>query len=138
MSRVYAADDARRGRIADELRVELSRSPDVAFAFLYGSFAESSQFRDVDIGVYLAPIEADRGAARALALAKELGQSVGFPVDVRVLNHAPVTFLFHVLRGRLLLSRDEGRLDALIERTARHYLDIEPVLRQGAKDAFAA
>ncbi len=138
MKRVYTADVAQRAHVVEQLRAEFGGQPDVAFAFLYGSFAESPQFHDVDVGVYLAPIDPERAAARALALAERLSDRVGLPVDVRVLNGAPVPFLFHVLRGRLLLSRDDDRLEDLLERTAQRYLDIAPLLRQSTKDAFGA
>lgn len=138
MRRVYTRDDAQRAVVVEQLRAELAAELDVVFAFLYGSFADSAQFRDIDVGVYLDPIDPDRAAARALDLAGRLSDRVGLPVDVRALNGAPVPFLFHVLRGRLLLSRDDDRLEDLIERTAQRYLDIAPLLRQSTKDAFAA
>ncbi|MCP9474376.1 MAG: nucleotidyltransferase domain-containing protein [Nitrospira sp.] len=41
------------------------------------------------------------------ALSAALTAVVGGPVDVRGLNEAPVSFLYPVLRGRLVLCRDE-------------------------------
>lgn len=135
---MYTRDDVQRARVIDDLRAELAGESDVVFAYLYGSFAESSRFRDVDVGVHLDPIAPDQAAARALVLAGRLSDRVGLPVDVRALNGAPVSFLFHVLRGRVLLSRDDECLEDLIEDTARRYLDSAQVLRQATKDAFAA
>ena len=74
---------------------------------------------------------------RELDLAVRLDRETGFPVDMRVLNDAPVTFLFHVFReGRLLVSRNDERLADLMERTAREYLDMEPLLRQATIEAY--
>ena len=136
--RVYTADDAQRERVSEQVRAELAGEAAVVFAYLYGSFVESSRYRDVDVGVYVDAAEPDQASAKALDLSGRLSDRVGLPVDVRALNGAPVSFLFHVLRGRLLLSRDDARLEDLIERTAHRYLDIAPVLRRGTKDAFAA
>lgn len=58
-------------------------------------------------------------------------------VDLRVVNNAPVSFLFHVLRGHPLLVRDERVLADLIERTARTYHDRAPLLRRATREAFA-
>ncbi len=136
--RVYTADDAQRERAAEQVRAELAGEAAVVFAYLYGSFVEGGPFRDVDVGVYVEAAEPGQASAQALDLSGRLSDRVGLPVDVRVLNGAPVPFLFHVLRGRLLLSRDDARLEDLIERTAHRYLDIAPVLRRSTKDAFAA
>lgn len=59
-------------------------------------------------------------------------------MDVCVLNEAPLSFVYHVLRGRLLVCRDEECLTEILEDVARRYLDLAPLLRQGTKDAFAA
>jgi predicted nucleotidyltransferase len=125
-----------RQRIARDLRSQLEGELDVAFAYLFGSLLAEVAFRDVDVGVQL------RGGARDLNRAAELAQrlsaAVGHSVDVRVLNGAPVSFLYHVLRGELLLSRDDALLGDVIERTVRSYLDSAPLLRGAAREAFAA
>ena len=72
------------------------------------------------------------------ALSVKLSAAVGLPVDIRVLNEAPLPFLYHVLRGRLLLCRDETFLTDMLEDVARRYLDLAPLLRNATKDAFAA
>lgn len=116
----------------------LASEPGVVFAYLYGSFLDSEAFRDVDIGVYLHPCEPDQMTLRALALGQRLSAKVRLPVDVRVLNTAPIPFLYHVLRGHLLLNHDDDLLSEVIERTVCRYLDIAPLLRSGTRDAFAA
>jgi hypothetical protein len=70
-------------------------------------------------------------------LAARASEALGIPVDVRLVNDAPVSFLFHVLRGRPLVVRDEEILAAVMERTAREYHDRAPRLRQASRDAFA-
>ncbi len=135
--RVHDADAASRNLTAARLADSLGQENDVSFAYLFGSFLEERRFRDVDVGVYLT--EAAAGSAdRALVLAERLGRATGYPVDVRVLNDAPLTFLFHALRGRVLLCRDEERLSEILERTAQRYLDIEPILRRATREAFAS
>ena len=136
--RVYTADDAQRERVAGQICAELTGEAGVVFAYLYGSFVESPWYRDVDVGVYVEAAEPDQASAKALDLSGRLSERVGLPVDVRALNGAPVSFLFHVLRGQLLVCRDDDRLETLLEDTARRYLDIEPLLRRATKDAFAA
>ena len=53
---------------------------------------------------------------------------------VGLADHA---FLFHALRGRPLVVRDERFLADLIERTARTYHDHAPLARRATREAFA-
>ena len=138
MPRLYKVDLAKRSSLVEELRAEVMREPEVVFAYGYGSFLESEAFHDVDVAVCLVTDEPEKGTVKALALAQRLTARVGFPVDVRILNQAPASFVFHVLRGRLIFSRDDDRLAEVIEATVRRYLDIAPLLRQSAKEAFGA
>jgi uncharacterized protein len=71
-------------------------------------------------------------------LSARLTALVEMPVDIRILNDAPLSFLYHVLRGRLLVNYDDELVTAIIEDVARRYLDIAPLLLKGTKDAFAA
>ena len=87
------------------------------------------------------PVELiDPGADRFadVTLSADLSRLVRVPVDVRVANSAPVAFLFHMLRGRILTVRDERLLADVMERTARQYHDQAPLVRRATREAFAA
>ena len=133
--RRYQFDAEARAHVREQLARELATHADVAFAYLYGSFVESDVFHDVDVGVYFSPPPPT--LALASALAKSLSDRAKLPVDVRPLNEAPVSFVYHVLRGQLLLSRDDALLAEVMERTVRQYLDIAPLLRHSTKEAFS-
>jgi predicted nucleotidyltransferase len=127
-----------REALARRLTEELEKEPAISFGYLYGSVVDSDTIHDVDVGLYLRESEAATNAAIAVDLSNRLTALVGMPVDVRVLNEAPLSFVYHVLRGRLLVCRDEACLTEMLEDVARRYLDLAPLLRQGTKDAFAA
>ena len=136
--RLHQAEPAERERVTGTLFAALEAEPDLEFAWLHGSFVGGGGFHDVDVGVHL-KAAADVRSRRAVDLGLRLDREAGFPVDVRVLNDAPVTFLFHVFReGRLLLSRNDERLADLMERTVREYLDMEPLLRRATIEAYGA
>ena len=138
MRRLYQAEPAARERVKRTLTAALESEPDLEFAWLYGSFLSGAGFHDVDVGVHL-NAAADVRFRRGLDLAVRLDRVTGFPVDVRVLNDAPVTFLFHVFReGRLLLGRNDERLADLMERTVREYLDMAPLLLRATIEAYGA
>jgi predicted nucleotidyltransferase len=136
MRRLHHMDGEGRQRIQQSLIAELATDRNVTFAYLYGSFVESQPFHDIDVGVFLERAGADTLGA-ALELAQRLGDRARLPVDVRILNAAPVSFLYHVLRGQLLFCRDDAVLTEVMERTVSRYLDIAPLLRRGTQEAFA-
>lgn len=68
---------------------------------------------------------------------RRLSSGLQIPVEVSVLNGAPTSFVFHVLRGELLISNNDELLSTLIEETARRYLDISPLRRRATKEAFS-
>ena len=128
-------DVGERERVATRLAHELGQEAGVAFAYLHGSFVGGTAFHDVDVAVFAALASAE--AFPVVALTERLSAAVALPVDVRLLNDAPVSFAYHAFRGRLLCSRDEDLLTGVLEDTARCYLDIAPLLRQATREAFA-
>jgi uncharacterized protein len=134
MARVYRLAAEARERVLAALTGELALRHEVSFAYVFGSFLQAEGFRDIDVAVWLT--RPDRHAD--LDLAAALSRVAGLPVDVRVANQAPISFLFHILRGRALVVHDERLLANLIERTARLYHDQAPLVRQATRDAFAA
>lgn len=137
MRRLYRLDPQRRAEVMNRLAEELVRDQEVHFAYVYGSFLDSEAFHDVDVGVYVKAEAPERLLTLALVLAQRLSERVTLPVDVRILNLAPVSFRYHVLTGKVLCSRDDSRLATVMEETTSRYLDMAPLLRQGAKEAFA-
>ncbi len=138
---------AEREVILDTLRQALEARPEVVFAYVHGSFLEDRPFHDVDLAVYLDPADVDEREMDLVALElvsvleKTLSQvpgltAVGLPVDVRAVNRAPLGFRYQVCRGRLLFSRDEVLRTQWVERTVRHYLDLQPLRRRALKEAM--
>ncbi|MGB4067800.1 MAG: nucleotidyltransferase domain-containing protein [Nitrospira sp.] len=127
-----------REDVLAKLRVELAKVSGLRFAYVYGSVLESDRVHDVDVGVFLDNMAIAQQMNAVDALSVTLSATVGLPIDIRVLNEAPLPFLYHVLRGKLVLCRDEIFLTDMLEDIARRYLDLAPLLRNSTKDAFAA
>jgi predicted nucleotidyltransferase len=134
--RLHNISEEQRRRIEKCLASEVMRDEEVVFAYLYGSFVESQPFHDIDVAVYLRDVRAEVWSPKVVALAQRLTDRTGKPVDVRALNLAPVSFVYHVLRGHLLFTRDESLLADVIERTVSRYLDAAPLIRQATREAF--
>ena len=102
------------------------------FAILFGSAGAGRPFHDLDIALWLdravSPPENDLDLI--LDLAGQLERRTPFPVDVRVVNEAPLGFRYNVSKGKLLLAHDREAFYTFRERTWDEYLDFEPVARK--------
>lgn len=134
---------ARSGRdreeITGDLRRELEARPEVVLAVLHGSFTRGEPYRDIDVAVWLdsGRLSRDERFRYALDLSVHLRLRLGGPVDVGVLNDAPLAFRYHALQGHPLVTRDEAFLDELRARTWDDYLDFQPFARQYLREALS-
>ena len=99
-----------RASLRRGLRAILAAEPQIAFAFVFGSFTEDRPFRDIDVGAYV-----DGELGRPGDLEERLTRAAAFPVDLVLVNGRPVTFLvqttissrFAIVPGQSLLFLDE-------------------------------
>jgi uncharacterized protein len=131
---VHRLPQAKRRVVLQRVTQALAEQHGIEFAHAYGSFVDGPGFRDIDVAIWTT---ADAMEPADLSLGIALTRIAGYPVDVRIINQAPVPFLFHVLRGQPLIVRDERHLADLIESTARIYHDRMPLTRQAVREAFA-
>jgi len=115
--RTVSSDE--RERLTRAIKGRLLQERDIVFAYLHGSFLTEESFRDIDVGIF-------SGVAKDLSfesdLSFELSTAIGYELDVRVINGAPVAFQMAALRnGRLLLSRNDNARTDFIENVGRRY-----------------
>ncbi|MEZ4712184.1 MAG: nucleotidyltransferase domain-containing protein [Caldilineaceae bacterium] len=117
----------------------LEQTPHIVFAMLYGSATELPHYRDLDVAIWVEPdaMSAREELAYAFDLADELVHRLHFPVDVRVINRAPLAFRYHVSKGQLLLAREEEQYAQFLERTWDEYLDFKPIAMQYLREMAA-
>jgi predicted nucleotidyltransferase len=133
-----ARSERDREQIVGDLQGELEARPEIVLALLHGSFPKGGAYRDIDVAVWLGPdrLSRDERFRYALDLSVQLHLRLGCPIDVRVLDDAPLAFRYHALRGRPLVVRDERFLDDLRARTWDDYLDFQPFARQYLREAL--
>lgn len=109
----------------------LSATPGVAAAYVFGSVASGTARADsdVDIAILFTATPPHTLASARFALAGQFEAALGAPVDLVVLNDAPVDLSIRVLRqGRLLVDRDASARIGFEVRTRNEAFDLEPVL----------
>jgi hypothetical protein len=98
----------------------------VVFAYLHGSFTET-HFRDVDVAVFVDEKKVQDFTEYEIRLSLEIERVVKVPIDVKVLNSAPLSFRYRAVKGDLLISKDDVLRFRFIEDVVREYLDFKPV-----------
>ncbi|HAR46353.1 MAG: hypothetical protein A2X56_03135 [Nitrospirae bacterium GWC2_57_13] len=136
--KTFHLSNNRKDDVTKSISFVLQARPEIAFAYVFGSFTDDLPIHDVDVGVYLSDARKSPALLYALDLSDNLSRQVHIPVEVTVLNGAPSSFLYHVIKGRLLFIRDEEVYTQVVEDTVRRYLDIRPILRRSTKEAFAS
>jgi predicted nucleotidyltransferase len=103
----------------------------IAAAYLFGSVARGTACpdSDIDVGV-LYSVDPPKTLAGMFDLEGDLESAFGVPVQVVVLNYAPVDLVIRVLRdGKLLVDRDRSRRIQFEVRSRNEFWDLEPYLR---------
>ena len=131
------SERVRRGKAA-QILTRLKGRADISFAYIYGSFVEGLPFHDIDVGIFLSHPAEEGAIAYMLDLSQSLSLETQLPVDVRVINDAPVTFMYSVMQGVLILCRDEEMHSCFVEEVVKKYLDLKPRIRRAIKEAFAS
>lgn len=88
----------------------LQKENHILFAYLHGSFLQN-EFRDIDIGIYTEKnLSKKNQLSYELSFEEKLQHSIFHPVDVRILNNAPLSFSFSVIKnGIVLFCKDEDK-----------------------------
>ena len=112
----------------------------IAAAWLFGSVARGTARpdSDVDVGVLFREDPPRTLAGYRFDLEADLEKLLRVPVQLVVLNRAPVDLAFRVLRdGKLLVNQDPSRRIQFEVRTHNEYWDMEPYWRLLRKERGA-
>jgi hypothetical protein len=119
----------------------LAREKEITFAYLYGSFLSSKNFRDIDIAVYL---KNKISFKFIVDLKMKLSMSLGLSPDIfdlRVLNRIlenPDAFRFFYLKrlfreGRLLVNNNFKVWSDLLEEYSLKYREAEGLISEAVR-----
>lgn len=121
--------EEQRRDIVKEITAVVSGQPEIVFAFLHGSFLDGSFFRDIDLGIFVKGIDPADFWDYEARLCQQIEEALNnlFLVELKVINKAPLSFCYRVIRGQILFVRDEDSVVEFMARVARDYLDIAPM-----------
>jgi len=121
---------------AEQLEEALRRAfstapPEIIAVYLYGSRARGTATArsDVDLGVLYRAAPVPSLETLPFDIEAELERGLGAPVEIVVLNDAPVDLVHRVLRdGTLLLDRDPSRRIRFEVKARNEFFDLQPLL----------
>ncbi len=116
-----------RKKFIKKIKGILEKKSEISFAFTHGSFVKGDHFRDIDIAIFLDRIP-ESLIDYELSLETELMSAIGtYQVDVRVLNMAPLSFKYNVIKnGAILFVKDDNKRADFQEVVLSLYFDFEP------------
>jgi predicted nucleotidyltransferase len=92
-----------RERLITAISGALEAKESVLFAYIFGSFVSGRTFNDIDIAIFIRDTAQEHSLTTELTLEGELEKAFGLPVDVRIINNAPLTFVYNVLRHKIVI-----------------------------------
>ncbi len=108
----------------------LSHHQDVVAAYVFGSFVTEDAFSDIDIGV-LVKKDVAKTVDFEITLEGKLEAAISIPIDVRLLNHAPLAFCQNIFRSaRVILDRDANFRSDFEGQVLKQYFDFSRFRRR--------
>ncbi|MFZ5989889.1 MAG: type VII toxin-antitoxin system MntA family adenylyltransferase antitoxin [Bacillota bacterium] len=110
----------------------------IVFAYIFGSFVCEEDFNDIDIGIFI--LEPQKSPlSLELEMELELEEIVYMPVDVRIINHAPLPFIYHILKeGILIVDRNSLSRADFEGLVYKKYFDSQHLRREYLKEIINA
>lgn len=129
--------ETERQALIEKLAQTLIARPEVLFVYVHGSFIKGGRFRDIDLAVFLREIPSSPLKYELEMEIELLKATGGLPVDVRILNAAPLPFRYQVIKeGIPLAVRGNAERVDFVEATIIQYLDFAPHLENYLKETI--
>jgi len=136
----YYLDLTGKNSLQDKLAGIINDYYGISFAYIHGSFVTEEYFADIDIAIFLSNevfVSKEHALRQEIEIEMSLQKEVGYPVDVPIINSAPLSFCYNVLKnGKMLCSRDEELRVNFVTRTIDNYIDFLPHRKRYLKEVL--
>lgn len=100
----FCLTEEEKEKIYHTIKKILAKDKNNAFAYVFGSFAAGERFRDIDIAIYRYN---DLNLETEIKIEQKIASTLKLPVDVRIINKAPIAFIYHVIQeGKVILDHN--------------------------------
>jgi len=98
----------------------------VLFAYIFGSFASEGSFKDIDIGIFVAGEKFKSPLRLELDMEGEIESAIHTPVNIRIINNAPLSFIYNILKKGIVIVDNDKSLRTDFEGLAyKKYFDFQ-------------
>ncbi|MFH0924219.1 MAG: nucleotidyltransferase domain-containing protein [bacterium] len=119
----YQLSEDKKRTIKKILKEKIEVILGLQFAYLHGSFLKADKFRDIDLAFYL-DIIPPSVIEFELRLEVDFNEIIHYPVDVRILNNAPLSFRYNVIKyGEAIVVMNDDLRAEFEEIAVINYLD---------------
>ncbi len=132
----YQIAPGKKEIIINKLKRVIDNLGGIAFVYLHGSFKNASKFRDIDIALYMNEISGSY-LQMELRLEALFSTDIPYPVDVKFLNNAPLSFAYNAIKdGIPIFVADENIRIDFVENTLNKYFDFAPFRKLYLKETL--
>jgi predicted nucleotidyltransferase len=111
----------------------------ILFAYIFGSFVSEDGFKDIDVCVFISSVENKSPLKLELKLEGEIGDAIHIPVDIRIINNAPASFIYNVLKGGIVIVDNNKSLRSDFEGLVyKKYFDFQHLRNEYLREIINA
>lgn len=123
------------GRVSEILKTKRY----ILFAYIFGSFVSGDAFNDIDIGLFIDDKKSKSTLKIELELENELEESLHVPFDVRIINNAPLSFVYNILKNKIvILDKDKNLRTDFEGLIYKKYFDFKHFRREYLREIISA
>jgi predicted nucleotidyltransferase len=111
----------------------------ILFAYIFGSFITEVVFHDIDVGLFISGEKTGSPLKIELEIENELEDAIHVQFDVRIINDAPLSFIYNILKNGVVVVDRNKSLRADFEGLIyKKYFDFQHLRREYLKEIINA
>lgn len=138
MNQLFKLSKNQKEKIEETLKDLLQVKNDIIFTYIHGSFLLNLPFHDIDLAIFVNETAVNELSCLdyEIQLSIELELVIKIPIDIKIINFAPLPFKYNITKGNLLFCKDNKLRLKFIETTWMDYFDFQPYYLQTFKYLF--
>lgn len=131
--------DNEKDILVEKITAFLKTKEYILFAYVFGSFSSGKSFNDIDVGIFVSHETSKAQLYLELEIERELGDILHIPVDVRIINSTPPSFVYNVLKsGTVIVDNNEYLRNDFEALVVKKYFDFKHLRNEYLREIINA